>query len=147
MRKFPDLGISVDWITVDHAAAAITEIMLKTAYFTANKDQSVYHIVNPRLVQWRDVLDSVKDAGMRFEVVSPVEWLDALAKDESNPAFKLVSFYQDSFLHSSLKMPVWETKKTVAVTSVIDKAPVVGSRLFSKSFEQWKAIGFYKPTI
>ncbi|KAI9251692.1 hypothetical protein EDC94DRAFT_642522 [Helicostylum pulchrum] len=147
LMLFPDLGISVDWITVDHAAAAITEIMLKTAYFTANKDQSVYHIVNPRLVQWRDVLDSVKDAGMRFEVVSPVEWLDALAKDESNPAFKLVSFYQDSFLHSSLKMPVWETKKTVAVTSIIDKAPVVGSRLFSKSFEQWKAIGFYKPTI
>lgn len=146
MCKLPDLGIMVDWITMDHAAKAISEIMLKTAYLPASKQQSVYHIFNPRLVKWRDVLESVKEADMRFEVVTPVEWLDALAKDESNPTFKLLAFYQELFL-KSLKMPVWETKKTVVFTSVIEMAPVVDSRLLGKFFEQWKSVGFYKPDI
>ncbi|KAG2233404.1 hypothetical protein INT48_007434 [Thamnidium elegans] len=146
MRKMPDLDIMVDWIPVDYAAASITDIMLKTAYFSANKDQSVYHIVNPGLVKWRDVLESIKKTGMRFEIVSPLEWLDALAKDGNNPAFKLVGFYQESFFQS-LKMPVWETYKTSAVTSMIDKAPVIDFRLFSKSFDRWQSMGFYKPVI
>jgi hypothetical protein len=146
MHKMPDLDIMVDWIAVDYAAASIADIMLKTAYLPANKDQSVYHIVNPRLVKWRKVLELVNETGMRFEIVSPLEWLDSLAKDGNNPAFKLIGFYQENFFQS-LKMPVWETKKTAIVTPIIDKAPIIDSKLFSKFLDRWQSIGFYNPII
>lgn len=146
MHKMPALDTVIDWITIDHAATSITDIMLRTAYLPASEDQSIYHIVNPRTIKWEGVLQSLKEAGMTFDTVSPSEWVQELAKDEKNPAFKLLDFYEQTF-SGSFKMPTWETKKTVALTPNISKAPVINSLLCKKLLNRWKSIGFYDPQV
>ncbi|KAG2233416.1 hypothetical protein INT48_007446 [Thamnidium elegans] len=146
MHKMPGLDTAIDWITVDYAAKVIVDIMLRTAYLPANKDQSVYHIVNPCTITWNDVLKAMKDAGMKFDVVSPSEWVDILSKDDTNPAFKLMGFYESNF-REAFNMPIWETKKTSALTPLITKSPILDANLFSKFLTCWSSIGFYNPTI
>lgn len=105
MHKMPKMDTIIDWIPVDYAAQTIADIMLHTAYLSTNRDQSVYHIVNPRLIQWDDVLQAMKEAGMTFDIVSPPEWVESLAQDDKNPAYTLMGFYETNF-KDAFKMPV-----------------------------------------
>ncbi|KAI9483645.1 MAG: hypothetical protein EXX96DRAFT_648358 [Benjaminiella poitrasii] len=144
MHKMPNLDTIIDWITVDYAATSIVDIMLRTAYLNSDKDNSIYHIVNPHLIHWSDVLKAMKGAGMKFDIVSPTEWVDALAKDTSNPAARLLSFYEANF-SDTFKFPIWQTKKTAVVAPIIDKSPVLDANLFSKFLNRWQSVGFYNP--
>ncbi|KAI8636352.1 hypothetical protein BD408DRAFT_448490 [Parasitella parasitica] len=147
MHKMPGLDTAIDWITVDYAAASIADIMLRTAYLPANTEQSIYHIVNPHLISWSDILVAMKKSGMKFEVVEPTKWVEYLAQDDTNPAFRLMPFYQDNFSKESFRMSVWRTEKTSAFTPIISKSPVLDADLFSKFLNHWKTVGFYKPTV
>lgn len=144
MHKMPNLDTVIDWITVDYAAASIADIMLRTAYLTANPEQSIYHIVNPKLVMWSDLLTAMKKNGMKFDIVEPAEWVEELSKDDTNPAFRLMSFYEGNF-KENFKMPVWKTEKTSAMTPIIARAPVLDADLFGKFLARWQAVGFYNP--
>lgn len=145
MHKMPALDTVIDWISVDYAAKTIVDIMLETAYLPADRDASVYHIVNPHLVQWSDVLEAMKNAGMRFETVDSLEWVETLAQDHTNPAYKLMSFYETNF-KEAFKMPVWKTEKTSGMAPVLGKAPVLDTALFSKFLNHWQSVGFYNPS-
>lgn len=146
MHKMPNLDTVIDWITVDYAAASIAAIMLRTAYLPASIEQSIYHIVNPRLVMWSDVLTAMKKSGMKFDIVEPAKWVEDLAKDDTNPAFRLMPFYEGNF-NESFKMPVWKTEKTSALAPIISKSPVLDADLFSKFLTRWQSVGFYNPAI
>jgi thioester reductase-like protein len=145
MHKMPALDTVIDWITVDYAAKTIADIMLRRAYSASNRDESIYHIVNPQLVNWSDVLEAMSASGMKFETVAPLEWVESLAKDDSNPAYTLMSFYDANF-KESFKMPVWKTEKTAAAAPVIDQSPVLDAALFTKFLNRWESIGFYNPS-
>jgi hypothetical protein len=41
-------------------------------------------------------------------------WVETLSKDDTNPAFRLMSSFQNHFKHL-FKMPVWKTEKTMGV--------------------------------
>ncbi|KAK4510075.1 uncharacterized protein ATC70_006244 [Mucor velutinosus] len=144
MHKMPNLDTVIDWITVDYAAASIADIMLRTANLPANPEQSIYHIVNPKLVKWSDILTAMKKNGMEFDIVEPAEWVEELAKDDTNPAFRLMSFYEGNF-KENFKMPVWKTEKTSAMTPIIAKSPVLDADLFGKFLARWQSVGFYNP--
>ncbi|KAI8987327.1 hypothetical protein BDF20DRAFT_814613 [Mycotypha africana] len=146
MHKMPALDTVIDWISVDYASATIVDIMLRTAYSKANAKDSIYHIVNPRLVMWSDVLNAMKLAGMKFDVVSPAEWVESLAQDDTNPAYRLISFYETNF-KKAFKMPVWKTEKTSTMAPVIQKSPVLDSTLFGKFLARWQFVGFYNPSV
>jgi thioester reductase-like protein len=146
MHKMPELDTVIDWITVDYAAASIVDIMLRTANLNANQGQSIYHIVNPRIVHWSDILDSMKASGMKFDVVSPNEWVETLSKDDTNPSFRLMSFYESNF-NESFKMPIWQTEKTKEVTPIIENSPVLDANLFTKFLQRWESVGFYDPSM
>lgn len=146
MHKMPGLDTVIDWITVDYAAASIADIMLRTAYLPADKDQSIYHIVNPQHIRWSTVLESMKSAGMKFDIIPPAEWVEELSKDDTNPAFKLMSFYEANF-QEAFEMPVWETKKTSTLTPIIANSPILDSGLFGKFLTRWESVGFYNPSI
>lgn len=145
MHKMPEFDTVIDWISVDYAVSTITDTMLKTADLPANRDQSVYHIVNPHLIRWDDILQAMKGAGMKFDIVSPVEWVSALEKDDTNPAYKLVGFYLDDF-KEPIKVPVWKTEKTQALSPIISKSPVLDANLFGKFLKRWQSVGFYNPS-
>ncbi|KAF1806067.1 hypothetical protein V8B55DRAFT_1592110 [Mucor lusitanicus] len=144
MHKMPNLDTVIDWITVDYAAASIADIMLKTANLPADPEKSIYHIVNPKLVMWSDILTAMKKNGMEFDIVEPAEWVEELAKDDTNPAFRLMSFYEGNF-KENFKMPVWKTDKTSAMTPIIAKSPVLDADLFGKFLTRWQSVGFYNP--
>jgi thioester reductase-like protein len=141
LRKMPNLNTVIDWIPVDAASASIVDIMLRTAYLPANQDQSIYHIVNPRIVTWSHILEAMRESGMEFDTVSPSEWVESLSQDHTNPAYRLMSFYEANF--KEFKMPIWKTVKTSALTPLINQSPVLDATLFSKFLAHWKSVGFY----
>lgn len=66
---------------------------------SANAPKSVvYHIVNPNTsASWDDILDGLEDAGLKFERLEPMQWVERLAQSDRdgvrNPTIKLlVSF-------------------------------------------------------
>lgn len=72
------------WLPVDYAGRAITEIVLRSDE-TIPKS-TVYHIVNPNTsASWADILVGLKDAGVKFETVDRMEWLERLATSEKDP--------------------------------------------------------------
>lgn len=144
MNKMPALESDIDWIPVDYAAKAITEIMIETVSRSADIDQSIYHIVNPRSIAWSDVLRAMKESGMEFDTVAPSEWVECVSKDTTNPCYRLISFYESTF-SDSLEMPVWKTEKTRQIAASINQAPVFNSDLLQKYLSHWQSIGFYNP--
>ncbi|CAO3610104.1 unnamed protein product [Mucor fragilis] len=144
MNKMPRLNTEIDWIPCDFAAASIVDVMLKTSNLPANTNESIYHIVNPHTIQWYDVLIAMKKSGMNFDIVEPTEWVKELAKDDANPAFRLMSFYQEAF-KDSFKMSKWQTKKTRAMAPIISQSSALDTNLFSKYLNYWKSVGFYNP--
>lgn len=71
MKEMPDLGnMVIDWIPVDFAAASIMQIMLTTANDNLGPPEQVYHIVNPNMVTWKDVLESIRASGIQFDTVT-----------------------------------------------------------------------------
>lgn len=145
MKKMPAIETEIDWLPVDHAATGIFEIMLSTADKTAAEVAGkVYHIVNPNTVTWSDVLSSMKECGIDFETMAPVDWVEALAKDQENPAYKLLGFYENNFT-KSFKMPIFDTDMTVQEAPALAAAPPFDAKLLGKQLNYWKSVGFYQP--
>ncbi|KAM3589820.1 hypothetical protein VKS41_000674 [Umbelopsis sp. WA50703] len=135
MKKMPVIQTEIDWIPHDTSAASICEIMFNTANDPPSSEDSIFHIVNPNRVTWSDFLQSLRDNGLVFEEVSAEDWVSSLTKDDKNPAYKLLSFYQDMF--SSLALPVWLTTKTGSVSQTLKSAPKLNSNLVSKYLQYW----------
>jgi thioester reductase-like protein len=142
MRKMPKLSTEIDWVPVDYASAAIVDIMLRTAHLKADEESSIYHIVNPQTKSWSDVIDTMRSCGMDFDLVDTTEWIEALSKDHSLPAFRLLAFYEDSF-KSGFRMPYYQTKKTCKMAPVLGQSPMIDSELFKKYLHHWQSVGFY----
>ncbi|KAI9485154.1 hypothetical protein BDB00DRAFT_773619 [Zychaea mexicana] len=147
----PNLAsVTVDWLPVDFAATSIVTIMLKLG--ASNQfGEGVYHIVNPSRVGWSDVLKAMQASGMKFDVVEPEQWVEALSKHQDNPAYRLMSFFEANFQSSSSSeetatMPVWETEKTAELAPVLAQAPAFGETLLKKHLAFWRNVGFYNPT-
>ncbi|KAI8329172.1 hypothetical protein EDC96DRAFT_612369 [Choanephora cucurbitarum] len=141
-KKMPRLDIDIDWISVDHAGAAIADILTQTVSEQSKEHNHVYHIVNPHRIKWSDLLDTMKKSGMSFEVVEMNEWIEAVSQDQSNPCYPLLSFYENIF-SSYFEMPKWKTDKARPLTSALDQAPVISPDSFKKYLNYWKSIGFY----
>lgn len=45
----------------------------------------VYHVTHPEPIQWSAVLDGLEKAGLEFDRVPPVEWLDRMDKTTDDP--------------------------------------------------------------
>ncbi|KAI7859649.1 hypothetical protein BDC45DRAFT_590210 [Circinella umbellata] len=142
-------GINVDWLPVDYAAKSIVEIMLKMGHAELQtiQQQGYYHIVNPNRVDWYEVLKTMNACGMKFDVVEPEEWVRVLSKHQDNPAYRLMSFFEDNFKssHGEQSMPVWETEKTVQVAPVLAESPAFSEALLKKHLVFWRNLGFYTP--
>ncbi|ORY94131.1 hypothetical protein BCR43DRAFT_477660 [Syncephalastrum racemosum] len=145
MQKMPRLKRDVDWLPVDYASTAIREIMLGTYKKRKAGEQLVYHIVNPQRVPWTHLLDCMKTCGMQFETVTPATWVDALAQNKDNPAYKLLGYFQEHVTDDS-KMPLFKTDKAVCESPALATAPLFDTGLLAKQLAYWQKIGFYEPS-
>lgn len=137
----PTMNIEIDWIPLNFSAAAIVEIMMNTANDPPSPTESIFHIVNPNRVTWTDFLQALQDNGLKFRRVSPEEWINELSEDDSNPAFKLISFYQDVF--GKVEMPLWLTTRTQIVSRQLKETPKLDANMVGKYIQYWKRIGFF----
>ena len=85
----------LSWLPVDQAGRAVAEIVLSTCTSPDRAPRaSVYHVLNPRISQWADVLAGLKQGGLAFDAVDRREWVRRLAASETdvavNPTFKLL---------------------------------------------------------
>ncbi|KAL0092096.1 hypothetical protein J3Q64DRAFT_1819684 [Phycomyces blakesleeanus] len=142
MKKMPDLDTVIDWIPVDYAAKSIVDIMLNSVSKSSSEKESVFHIVNPHRVTWNNVLESMRESGMVFDIVPTKKWVEELSNDEKNPAFKLMSFYENNF-NESFKMPIWDTRKTISSSATLKMSPIFDVSIFSKYLSHWESVGFY----
>ncbi|KAH8550965.1 hypothetical protein BGW37DRAFT_457390 [Umbelopsis sp. PMI_123] len=140
MQKMPAMNAKIDWIPLDYAAASIVEIIINTANDAPSHSESIFHIVSPNRVTWMDYLEALHSNGLKFSEVAPEEWIKELSEDDSNPAFKLISFYQDIF--GKVQAPIWITEKTVSVSPKLQKTPKIDFTLIGKYLQNWKRMGF-----
>lgn len=144
LHRMPDLkDTMVDWLPVNYASAAIVDIMLKSS-LTPLEDLvgRVFHIVNPNRVSWSHVLKAMHGCGMKFQVVDPKEWIKTLQEHQTNPAYRLLSFYQLFLLqreNDARPTQIWETKHTTRLTKMLAKAPVLDTNLMSRYYRYWKS--------
>jgi hypothetical protein len=148
------------WLPVDFVAKSIVEIGDNISK-DPQKRCRFYHIVNPKSFSWTDdLLPALKDAGLSFESVSPVEWLGLLRRSEQdpniNPTIKLMSSYEAKYgaketetgfqkKDSNFRAEIaFATEKTRADSDIMNCAPDIMREGYVKTFvarwlEQWQA--------
>ncbi|KAJ4473884.1 L-aminoadipate-semialdehyde dehydrogenase [Lentinula aciculospora] len=139
----PTADENPSWLPVDYAGQAVAEIVLN-----ADPPKSaVYHIVNPNTsASWNDILDGLNYAGMKFERVEPLRWVERLAQSnqdgEQNPAVKLLPFFRLKYGVEHRKPMVFLTEKTQNVALSIRCAPPITKDLIVKWIRHWKESKF-----
>ncbi|KAI1500051.1 hypothetical protein F5X99DRAFT_387406 [Biscogniauxia marginata] len=128
----PRLQETPSWLPVNIVAQAITEIALSDA-------GSVFaNVTNHHLFDWtKDLLPMLRNAGLKFEEVTPKEWVRRLRASNPdpkvNPPIKLVDFFaskydKDEFPPS--KTYVTETARSLSPS--LASAPVLDQELVNK---------------
>ncbi|KAK7031412.1 L-aminoadipate-semialdehyde dehydrogenase [Favolaschia claudopus] len=132
------------WLPVDYAGKAVAEVVLSSH---SPKSATVYHIVNPNTsASWNDILTSLREARLNFETVDRAEWLQRLAKSNSdgqkNPTIKLLPFFQARYGNAYRRPMVFLTDNTIKAAPSIHASPPISPDLVSKWVEHWRETGF-----
>ncbi|ORX54039.1 acetyl-CoA synthetase-like protein, partial [Hesseltinella vesiculosa] len=147
MHKMPDLDMLIDWLPVDYAARAINEIMSCCWDKETNgpltppskQEHNPFHVVNPQRTNWAAVLEATRACGLEFETVPLEQWTEALSKDDTNPAYRLLSFFSN--LGNEASMPIWSTKHTSLIApSLTEASPVSDKNLLQKFITYWRQV-------
>ncbi|KAK1499486.1 hypothetical protein CCUS01_00211 [Colletotrichum cuscutae] len=106
LGSLPNLDEEMTWLPVDHAAAAILEIINADATPQPSERDTdpdlVYHVLNPTRFHWtRDMLPSLSEAGLRFEILPTNQWMDKLRQSKrdpkKNPPIKLLDWFESKY--------------------------------------------------
>ncbi|KAF2012923.1 acetyl-CoA synthetase-like protein [Aaosphaeria arxii CBS 175.79] len=102
LGKIPDASLldNVDWLPVDALATVLLELSLSED----NRALQVYHLVNPKVKSWTDLLPAVQEHIGNPKAVSMQDWVSELERvngDDhdaiaANPAVKILDFFKDS---------------------------------------------------
>jgi thioester reductase-like protein len=105
----PALDERPSWLPVDVCAQAIAEIALDKQQNAGidsglHEPDLVYHLVTPKTFSWqKDLLPALKQCSSfpAFDIVSPQDWLERLAKSDQdptrNPSIKLIDFWRGKY--------------------------------------------------
>jgi thioester reductase-like protein len=150
----PDLPDQCSWIPVDTLATAILELD-ETVKATGNQDGNVgrhafYNMVNPREFQWKELLEQLRDAGLKFDTIGVEDWIRRLqevaGKDDGveevrNPAVKLIHHFEQRYLSnkSSLTGNIRFDTKAVQRDSEVLRSPpdIIGEGYVQKFVATW----------
>ncbi|KAJ3777681.1 L-aminoadipate-semialdehyde dehydrogenase [Lentinula raphanica] len=143
IRALPMMDENPSWLPVDYAGQAIAEIVSRRD----REQSSVYHIVNPnRSANWNDILNELEHAGMKFERLEPLEWVERLANSnpdgEQNPTIKLLPFFRMRYSGGHRQPMVFLTDKTQDMARSIRCAPPITEALVTKWVSNWKESKF-----
>ncbi|KAJ6624936.1 L-aminoadipate-semialdehyde dehydrogenase [Mycena sp. CBHHK59/15] len=140
----PTVDEHPSWLPVDFAGKGIAEVVLRPH---SAKSAAVYHIVNPNVsASWDDMLQGLKSAGLKFDVVDRAEWVNRLARSDpdgvKNPTIKLLPFFQMRYAKAPRQPMVFETVKTAKAAPSIGASPPISLDLVGKWVAHWRKTGF-----
>lgn len=100
IKALPFLDERLSWLPVNLAASAIAEIVVAiccsppASSGTGAGHAEVYHVLNPRVVNWQHVLDGLKRGNLEFGTLNRKDWVERLAESDpdvvTNPTYKLL---------------------------------------------------------
>lgn len=140
----------VDWIPMDVAAKTVFVLtMARSSDVSKDSDLArAYHIVNPRIVQWTDLVPSIAQT-LQEQTEKPVRsvtfdaWLNALGdcpvtaeEMESKPAIKLLDFYQ-SLRSDGGALPRLATKDTERTSEALRSVHAISAGLVRSWIACW----------
>lgn len=113
LGALPELSQTCSWLPVDKLASTILELagtcatpsvlgesQASGSAWVEYVDDSIFNLCNSREFTWSSLLHTLKNCGLRFDVVSFEEWLLRLRRSETreeelvNPAVKLIHHYE-----------------------------------------------------
>ncbi|KIY63134.1 L-aminoadipate-semialdehyde dehydrogenase [Cylindrobasidium torrendii FP15055 ss-10] len=131
------------WLPVDYAGEAIAEITLNVSKPAAR----VYNIVNPNTeTNFKDMVEWIAEAGLKFDKVDRLAWLDRLATSEQepakNPTIKLLGFFNALYGSDFRQQIVFRTDETLKWGPALGRAPPITKEIVAKWIGHWKETGF-----
>ncbi len=138
----PALDDALTWLPIDVVAKVMVEVC------HSQKRHDVYHVVNPKSFQWtKDLLPMLRSAGLRFEQVSPQDWLKRLASSNPdpavNPTIKLLDFFRSKYAAPKSGPGVlFETKTTEGVSESLRTIGAPDAALIGKMVGYWISEGW-----
>lgn len=139
----PRLDERLNWVPVDIAAKAVTEIALGKWGMIEGRDCQVYHIVNPRPdIKWMEVLDWIQETDVDFEIVEPGVWLEKLDKLQNHPARNLFWLWRQAYkdgneVSADNVSPIFDVRITSEASKTIHKMESL-DRIFIQKI--WKSL-------
>ncbi|RAL12493.1 acetyl-CoA synthetase-like protein [Aspergillus homomorphus CBS 101889] len=118
----PQLDDLLSWTPVDVLAASVIDLTL------APVANDVLNVTNPNLNHWgKDLLPLLRQAGLRFETLSPREWVRRLQQSsrdpDVNPPIKLVEFFASKYdKESPSRVLLYDTKQAQAAAPALRQA-------------------------
>ncbi|KAH8650872.1 hypothetical protein BGZ60DRAFT_462084 [Tricladium varicosporioides] len=110
LKALPDLRERCLWLPVDILATTIIQLSntLKTSKHPLGYEPEVnpeifYNLLNPRPFQWSSLLTELSEAGLKFDTVPFIDWMEKLQESAAhgdelrNPAVKLIEFFEEEF--------------------------------------------------
>jgi thioester reductase-like protein/acyl-coenzyme A synthetase/AMP-(fatty) acid ligase len=140
----------VDWIPMDVAAETVCELTLAHAGEVRKSPESAraYHIVNPRVVQWSDLVPRILQA-LQEDIDKPVKsvtfeaWLKALRgcpvtteEMEKKPAIKLLDFYHGLNSEGG-SLPILATRDTEGTSEALRSVDAISAELVRAWIKMW----------
>jgi thioester reductase-like protein len=140
----------VDWVPMDTAARAVCEITMARATEMSGADDlaRAYHVVNPAVVQWTDLVPDISQAlqecaGKPVEPVTFESWLQALwscpvtaEEMEKKPAIKLLDFYE-GLKSEGGALPRLATGDTEKTSEALRSSEVISAELVRAWIGSW----------
>lgn len=159
----PKLNEEVAWLPVDYAATIVLELSeIIPPPSSSPSDNSkngedaevVYAVQNPKTHHWtHSILPALHTAGLKFDSVSPQEWIDRLVASDPdptrNPPVKLLGFFRERYANAStaedgprgtaVKTAArFETKLTCQASKTMRSVPdLVASGMVGRFVRQW----------
>lgn len=147
LRSLPDVGGVLSWLPLEQACAALADLLLRDA----PDCHPIYHIDNPNLRQWEDLIPVLADAldVPQKNVVALDEWLRRVQAYPGetpwdNPAAKAIDFFQHKFEHMSCGGVTMSTDNTLEHSAALRAVEPIRDEVVRKYFQVWKETGFLR---
>jgi len=140
----------VDWVPMDTAAKTVCEITMARSTETTGGDDlaRAYHVVNPTIVQWTDLVTGIsraleESANKPVKPVTFESWLQALRDSpvtaeemEKKPAIKLLDFY-GGLNSEGGALPRLATKDTEKTSEALRSSEAISAELIGAWIKMW----------
>jgi acyl transferase domain-containing protein/thioester reductase-like protein/SAM-dependent methyltransferase/acyl carrier protein len=148
LGAWPDLNGTMQWVPVDAAATAMSELLYIGTEEGAPTSYPVYHIDNPVGQPWKDMSPVLaKSLGIEPSGIVPYRhWLRRITRsplqESENPAIRLVHFLDADYERMSCGGLILDTTKTQEHSKTMAALGPVTPTAAERYVKAWKEMGF-----